>query len=52
MKGIKEIEQASERANEAYINGDSPKHPSLSFEDGVRAALGWILGERDEDPTA
>lgn len=29
---------------------DGPQYPAMTFEEGVEAALAWVLGDREEKP--
>lgn len=53
MKDITEIEAACERAakmqNTSRKKGS--KYPGMTYEDGLRDALDWMLDNVDEDPT-
>lgn len=45
----KEIEKEIDAADESIHKGTS-RWPGMTYEDGVRAALGWVIGEDDERP--
>jgi len=44
----KQIEDQLAQAIDASANGS--KWPGMSYEEGVAAALRWVLGESDEKP--
>lgn len=45
-------EDAIESQIVAANHGGSPKYPGMSYEDGVRDALAWVIGESDDEPMA
>ena len=45
-KGVEEIEEFIEKVREAV---DNPKCSGMTYEEGVLAALEWVLGEVPED---
>ena len=47
MKSEKEIEEMADKAAEAT---DKPKFFGQTYEEGVRNALEWVLGQCDESP--
>ena len=47
MKSEKEIE---EMADKAAVVTPNPKFHGMPYEEGVRAALEWVLGQCDESP--
>lgn len=53
MKDEKEIEEACERA--AKLNDYAEEHGSrwraMTYEQGLREALDWVLDNIEEDPT-
>lgn len=55
MKYEDEVEDMASKADtavvEASANGGS-KFPGMTYEDGVQAALDWVLGNSDVDPLA
>lgn len=52
MPDESEINAAADRASDQVnkLNG-STKYRIMSYEQGVRDALDWACGNRDEDPT-
>ena len=48
-----EVDQALDRAidmqNNAFTKGS--KYSGMSYEDGLREALDWVMENTDEDPT-
>ncbi len=48
VKSDREIYGLIERSREARKNGS--KFPDLSYEDGLLAALDWVLGETNDEP--
>jgi len=46
MKETLEIEDMRERAKDAM---ETPKYHGMTYEEGVLAALEWVLGETDGD---
>lgn len=32
------------------IDNPGPRWPGLTYEDGIRAALDWVLGDEENDP--
>ena len=49
MKDIDEIEAAADRASDMVYAGS--KYPGMTYEQGIRVALEWVLEIDDEDPT-
>lgn len=46
----KEIQSArDEAAYRVYEEGRS-RYPAMSYEEGVEAALAWVIGDTDENP--
>lgn len=45
----KEIDRVMNAATEQEDKGET-KWAGMSYEQGVNAALSWILGENDDDP--
>lgn len=43
-------EEAEEQMAEAESFGDSTQYPGMTYEQGVRDALRWVLGEEDLPP--
>lgn len=44
-------EEISEEHNEALSRSiEKPRWPSMTYEQGVRDALGWVLGESEDAP--
>lgn len=51
MRSKEEIEdQVAASVDSKDENGAAGKWPGMSYEDGVEAALMWVLEERDEAP--
>lgn len=48
-KSTKQIADELSRAQEWSSNGET-NHSGLSYEEGVEAALRWVLGEEDKTP--
>lgn len=54
MKDEREVNDAAERAadmQDAARKAGRSQYPNMAFEDGVREALDWVVGNVDEDPT-
>lgn len=45
-----EIEHEASEAGAIVADGNDHQWGSMSYEQGVRDALDWVLGERDESP--
>lgn len=48
-RSSQEIDEQLNRAAEAEATGDS-QYPGMSFEEGVRAGIEWVLGLTDDLP--
>jgi hypothetical protein len=48
VRSDEEIEDLASRAAERTHQGT--KWPAMTYEEGVRAALDWLMGDVDEDP--
>ena len=49
IKDESEVEDACNRAvNHA---NKTPRYPGMSYDEGLRDALEWVLGDAEEDPT-
>lgn len=46
---LHEIDEVTEAASE-NINQGRSKFPGMTYEEGVRNALDWIVGDLDESP--
>lgn len=44
-----EIDEVLNQVYEAIDQGER-RFPGMSYEQGVEAALEWVIGNRDEDP--
>ena len=51
MKNEKEIQEVIKEAD-AHVFDGRTKFPSMTYEDGVKAALEWVLGITETDPMA
>lgn len=53
MKDKAQIESACERACDLWekAQDNGTQYRSMTYEDGVRNALDWVLENVDEDPT-
>lgn len=54
MKDETEINDAADRAADmqnAAVECRRSKFPNMTYEDGLRAALDWVAGNEDKDPT-
>ena len=49
MKDIDEIEKAIDRASDMVNKGSN--FGGMTYEEGIREALEWVIGWQDEDPT-
>ena len=49
MKTEKEIEELYEKARDSVENFTT-KFPGMTYEEGIRAAINWILEIREECP--
>lgn len=52
---MSEFAVSSDEAYEAYDEAisrvtDGTLYPAMTYEEGVRDALGWVLGENSENP--
>lgn len=47
MKTEDEIQEMADKATEA---AQEPKFVGMSYEDGVRTALDWVLGKVEDSP--
>lgn len=50
---INQIKEACRRAADlqAEASGTRGRYPHLTYEDGLMAALDWVCGNSEEDPT-
>lgn len=46
---LDEMREQENRASDQVMEGGS-KYPAMTYEEGVVAALLWVLGEGDEKP--
>ena len=53
MQDINEIEEAAERAAKLHHKAEDQgsKYRGMTYEQGVRDALDWVLENVEEDPT-
>ncbi len=53
MKSIPEIEKALTRAEKMHSDfmRQGSKFPGMSYEEGIRNTLDWIMENIDDDPT-
>lgn len=53
MKSKEEVDQALDRAIDMQSNAfaKGSKYSGMSYEDGLREALDWVMENSDEDPT-
>jgi len=49
MRDSDEVEQQFDEANAACAEG-SNRYPGMTYDQGVRDALAWVLGESDDAP--
>ena len=49
MRGISDINKVIDDADDAIVSGDSKFH-GMSYEEGVKAALLWVIEDLDENP--
>ncbi len=42
--------EIQEQIDDAMDTRGNSKYPAMSYEDGVEAALNWVLGNADEPP--
>ena len=45
-----QIEHEAGEAEAIVADGDDRQWPAMSYEQGVRDALQWVIGDRDESP--
>jgi hypothetical protein len=46
-RSAQEIEDLKNKAEDA--NAEGSKYPGMSYEEGIAAALSWVLGEAEAD---
>ena len=48
MKTRKEVDEQIDKAQQAIESGEG--YHGMSYEEGVKAALEWVMGDIDEEP--